>query len=118
MALGDRLKDNLAGAARMAAHLATGPLHSHERRTWGATPDEVSATLSGDGAEAHAAPVDGAPPYDVRFLTPAPGELDVFRLERFSGVYALGRCTPGEHTYSSVLEDAARLAGELLGEGT
>lgn len=48
MALGDRLKDNLAGAARMAAHLATGPLHSHERRTWGATPDEVSATLGGD----------------------------------------------------------------------
>ncbi|MBB5234390.1 FAD-dependent oxidoreductase [Deinococcus budaensis] len=67
------------------------------------------------GAEQRAAGVEGAPPYDVRFLTPAPGELDGFRLERFSGVYALGRCTPGEHTYASVLEDAARLAAELSG---
>ncbi|AKT51212.1 hypothetical protein [Arsenicicoccus sp. oral taxon 190] len=48
MGIGDRLRDNLTGAARMAAHLATGPLHSQERRTWGATPEEVEATLPGD----------------------------------------------------------------------
>jgi len=69
------------------------------------------------GGEQRAAGVDGAPPYDVRFLTPAPGELNGFRLGRFDRVYALGRCTPGDHTYGSVLEDAARLAAELLGEG-
>lgn len=68
------------------------------------------------GAEGTAAGVEGAPPYDVRFLTPAPGELAGFRLRRFERVYALGRCTPGEPTYTSVLEDAARLAGELLEE--
>ncbi|WP_034386641.1 FAD-dependent oxidoreductase [Deinococcus sp. YIM 77859] len=66
------------------------------------------------GAEQTAAGVEGAPPYDVRFLTPAPPELSGFRLTRFERVYALGRCTPGEHTYTSVLEDAARLAEELV----
>lgn len=48
MALVDRFKDDLAGAVRLAAHLATGPVHSQERRTWGATPDEVDAFLVGD----------------------------------------------------------------------
>ncbi|GAA5513156.1 tRNA uridine 5-carboxymethylaminomethyl modification enzyme MnmG [Deinococcus carri] len=67
------------------------------------------------GGEQTAAGVEGAPPYDVRFLTPAPAELDGFRLTRFGRVYALGRCTPGEHTYASVLTDAARLADELVG---
>lgn len=66
------------------------------------------------GGEGTAAGVEGAPPYDVRFLTPAPGELGGFRLTRFERVYAVGRCTPGEHTYASVLTDAARLAAELL----
>ncbi|MCP2014203.1 tRNA U34 5-carboxymethylaminomethyl modifying enzyme MnmG/GidA [Deinococcus sp. HSC-46F16] len=69
------------------------------------------------GAEQEAAGVEGAPPYTVRFLTPAPGELEEFRVTRCDHLYALGRCTPGEHTYRSVLEDAARLAAELLGEG-
>ncbi|GMA14014.1 FAD-binding protein [Deinococcus metallilatus] len=67
------------------------------------------------GGEQTAAGVEGAPPYDVRFLTPAPSELAGFRLARFGRVYALGRCTPGDHTYTSVLEDAARLADELVG---
>jgi tRNA U34 5-carboxymethylaminomethyl modifying enzyme MnmG/GidA len=66
------------------------------------------------GAEGTAAGVEGAPPYDVRFLTPAPSELDGFRLGRFERVYALGRCTPGDHSYTSVLEGAARLAADLL----
>ncbi|WP_019587543.1 FAD-dependent oxidoreductase [Deinococcus apachensis] len=66
------------------------------------------------GAEGTAPAVEGSPPYDVRFLTPAPPELDGFRLTRFDRVYALGRCTPGDHTYASVLTDAARLADELL----
>lgn len=66
------------------------------------------------GAEAHAAAVDGAPPYDVRFLTPAPSELSGFRVGRLARVRMVGRCTPGEHTYASVLGDAARLAAELL----
>ncbi|EYB69563.1 glucose-inhibited division protein A [Deinococcus phoenicis] len=69
------------------------------------------------GGEQTAAGVEGAPPYDVRFLTPAPAELGGFRLLRFDRVYALGRCTPGDHTYASVLTDAARLADELCGGG-
>lgn len=69
------------------------------------------------GAQQTAAGVEGAPPYEVRFLTPAPSELTGFRLVRFGRVYALGRCTPGDHTYASVLEDAARLAEELAGVG-
>lgn len=66
------------------------------------------------GAEATAAGVDGAPPYDVRFLTPAPGELSGFQLTRFDRVRAVGRVLPGDCSYRSVLEDAARLSGELL----
>ncbi|GGM18889.1 FAD-dependent oxidoreductase [Deinococcus aerophilus] len=66
------------------------------------------------GAEATAAGVEGAPPYEVRFLTPAPAELDGFHLKRFDRVHAVGRCLPGEHSYRSVLEDAGRLADELL----
>lgn len=69
------------------------------------------------GAQQTAAGVEGAPPYDVRFLTPAPPEITGFRLTRFARVYALGRCTPGDHTYASVLEDAARLADELAEVG-
>lgn len=66
------------------------------------------------GAEASAPAVGGAPAYDVRFLTPAPSELSGFRLGRFERVYALGRCTAGDHTYASVLHDAERLSAELL----
>ena len=69
------------------------------------------------GAEATAAAVEGAPPYDVRFLTPAPGELDGFRLTRFDRVRAVGRVRPGDCSYHSVLQDAARLATELLDMG-
>ncbi|GGL82984.1 hypothetical protein GCM10010840_20950 [Deinococcus aerolatus] len=66
------------------------------------------------GAEATAAAVEGAPPYDVRFLTPAPGELSGFQLTRFDRVRAVGRMLPGECSYRSVLDDASRLADELL----
>ncbi|MFC4426448.1 FAD-dependent oxidoreductase [Deinococcus navajonensis] len=69
------------------------------------------------GAEQRAPGVDGAPAYDVRFLTPAPGELDGFRLRRLERVRMLGRCLPGEHSYESVLQDAARLAEDLLTSG-
>lgn len=69
------------------------------------------------GGEQTAKAVEGAPAYDVRFLTPAPAELSGFRLGRFEEVYALGRCTPGEHTYASVLSDAATLSRELLEAG-
>lgn len=65
------------------------------------------------GAEQEARGVDGSPDYAVRFLTPAPSELDGFRVNRLERVRMLGRCTPGDHTYASVLRDAARLAGEL-----
>ncbi|MFC3831763.1 MULTISPECIES: FAD-dependent oxidoreductase [Deinococcus] len=68
------------------------------------------------GAERTAAAVDGAPAYDVRFLTPAPSELDGFRVPRLNRVRMVGQCTPGEHTYASVLTDAARLAADLLGD--
>lgn len=69
------------------------------------------------GGEQTARGVDGAPDYDVRFLTPAPGELSGFRLRRLERVWLLGRAAPGEHSYASVLRDAARLAGELLEVG-
>ena len=69
------------------------------------------------GAEQTAQGVDGAADYDVRFLTPAPTELDGFRVKRLDRVRMVGRCTPGEHTYASVLQDAARLAAGVLGEG-
>lgn len=65
--------------------------------------------------EAHS--TDDAPGYEVRFQILAPGELDGFRVRRMDNVYALGRCTPGDHTYASVLEEAARLAAELLQGG-
>ncbi|WP_309571304.1 FAD-dependent oxidoreductase [Deinococcus sp.] len=66
------------------------------------------------GAERTAAGVDGAPAYDVRFLTPAPSELSGFHVNRLERVRMLGQCAPGEHTYASVLTDAAQLAGEML----
>ncbi|WP_291430349.1 FAD-dependent oxidoreductase [Deinococcus sp.] len=56
------------------------------------------------------------PPYEVRFLTPAPTELDGFRVNRLERVRMLGQCTPGDHTYASVLQDAARLADELTAD--
>lgn len=67
------------------------------------------------GGAQEAPPSEGAPGYEVRFLTLAPAELSGFRVSRFEAVWALGRCTPGEHSYRSVLEDAARLAAELPG---
>ncbi|CAM3283833.1 FAD-dependent oxidoreductase [Deinococcus saxicola] len=69
------------------------------------------------GSEATAAAVEGAPPYDVRFLTPAPGELDGFQLTRFDRVRAVGRVLPAACSYRSVLEDASRLSAELLAAG-
>lgn len=63
------------------------------------------------------ATVPGASDYEVRFLTLPGGELEGFRLRRFERVWALGQVTAGTHTYGSVLEDAARLASELLGAG-
>ncbi|WP_420594581.1 FAD-dependent oxidoreductase [Deinococcus sp.] len=65
-------------------------------------------------ASAEATSVDDAPSYEVKFQILAPGELDGFQIRRLDHGYALGRCTPGEHTYASVLEDAAKLAAELL----
>lgn len=65
------------------------------------------------GAAQEAAAVEGAPPYEVRFLTLAGSELDGFRVERFSELYALGRCTPQGDSYRRVLEDAAALAMQL-----
>ncbi|WP_407540381.1 FAD-dependent oxidoreductase [Deinococcus radiomollis] len=52
--------------------------------------------------------------YEVRFLTVPAAELDGFLLRRCGAVYALGQMTAGEHSYASVLGDAARLAAELL----
>lgn len=54
-----------------------------------------------------------SPGYAVRFLTPAPAEVEGFRLRRFERLYAVGRCLAGEATYRSVLEDAAQLAQQL-----
>lgn len=49
-------------------------------------------------------------PYTVRFQVFDPAELEGFRLKRVPGLYALGRCTPGTHTYQSVVQDAIQLA--------
>lgn len=65
------------------------------------------------GAAQEAAAVEGAPPYEVRFLTLAESELDGFRVSRLDYIYALGRCTPHSDSYRRVLEDAAALAAEL-----
>ncbi|AWN23709.1 tRNA uridine 5-carboxymethylaminomethyl modification protein GidA [Deinococcus irradiatisoli] len=65
-------------------------------------------------ASGEAQPAPGAPDYEVRFQVLAASELSGFALRRFDQVWALGRCTPGEHTYASVLHDAARLAEVLL----
>ncbi|WP_407569191.1 FAD-dependent oxidoreductase [Deinococcus altitudinis] len=71
--------------------------------SWGLwlTPTERQ-TASGEGA------------YEVRFLTVPAAEQDDFLLRRTDAVYALGQMTAGEHSYASVLRDAARLAAELL----
>lgn len=79
--------------------------------------DDLSRAVLLVGDEQEAPAADGAPAYTVRFLTPARRELQGFRLGRFEHVYALGRCTPGEHTYDRVLVDAAQLAEELLASG-
>ena len=57
---------------------------------------------------------DGIPGYEVRFLTVPAAEQGGFLLRRSDAVYALGQMTAGEHSYASVLGDAARLAAELL----
>lgn len=69
---------------------------------------------SGEAQETEVHNSGDAPGYEVRFQILAPGELDGFRVRRLDHGYALGRCTPGDHTYASVLEDAAKLAAELL----
>ncbi|MVN87721.1 FAD-binding protein [Deinococcus sp. HMF7620] len=68
------------------------------------------------GAERRAEGEGVEPPYDVRFLTPAPGELDGFRVGRLDRIRMLGQCVPGDHSYASVLTDAARLATDLVTE--
>ena len=76
--------------------------------------DDLTASgiwLTGSERRAEGAGVE--PPYEVRFLTPAPTELDGFRVNRLERVRMLGQCTPGDHTYASVLHDAARLADDL-----
>lgn len=55
-----------------------------------------------------------AQPYEVRFQVLQTGDLDGFALRRLDHTYALGRCVAGQHTYASVLQDAAYLAERLL----
>ena len=50
------------------------------------------------------------PGYEVKFQTLAAAELEGFQVKKLDQVYALGRCTAGDHTYRSVLQDAASLA--------
>lgn len=66
-------------------------------------------------AERRTSPGAGeAPAYEVRFLTVPANELDGFRLRRTDLVYSVGQMNAGEHSYASVLHDAARLAEDLL----
>ena len=67
-----------------------------------------------DALEQIAPTLEGALPYSVRFKSFAASELEGFKLKRLEGVYALGRCTVGEHTYSSVLRNAHQLLKELV----
>ena len=79
------------------------------------TAHGIHLTYASGEAQGTASPGTGdAPGYEVRFQIIAPGELDGFRIKRLDHGYALGRCTPGDHSYASVLADAASLATELL----
>ncbi len=67
-----------------------------------------------DSLEQIAPTLEGGLPYSVRFKTFKNEELEGFKLGRLEGVYALGRCFGGEHTYLSVVQDAHKLLEELL----
>lgn len=56
----------------------------------------------------------GSLPYRVHYQTLAPSELEGFRIKRLPQTYALGRCTSGEHSYTSLLDDAAKLLSSLI----
>lgn len=54
-----------------------------------------------------------AVPYTVTFQTLNADELEGFQLKRIPGLYAVGRCVAGDHTYQSVVQDALKLAEVL-----
>lgn len=56
---------------------------------------------------------DGSVPYSVAYETFASSELSGFACTRFEGVYAVGRCRPGDASYERVLAEAAALAAQL-----
>lgn len=74
--------------------------------------EQLAQTLTLLPAQQTTPPHAEAPTYSVDFQTLAASELRGFQVPKLGQVYAVGRCTEGEHTYRSVLEDAARLAAE------
>ncbi|MFC6591651.1 FAD-dependent oxidoreductase [Deinococcus lacus] len=111
----------LAAGAFLKARLLVGGTLEDAGRLSEVAYDDLAHDLARSGlylvgAAQQAGAVGGAPPYEVRFLTLADSELEGFRVPRIEGLYALGRCTAGDHSYGSVLRDAAQLAAELLAD--
>lgn len=111
----------LAAGSFLGARLGIGEVVEEAGRLGEVAYDFLWRDLAARGV-AFAAREDGASgeagslPYTVRYHTLALGELDGFRVARWPGVYALGRCTPGELDYAATLQRAAELAAEMGGE--
>ena len=111
----------LAVGSFLRARLTLGAFEEEAGRLSEVAYDFLADDLSGQGVplaprEDTAQGMDGAPAYSVRYATFPPEELNGFALTRWPDAFALGRCTPGEHTYTSVLADAARLAEQFTKE--
>ncbi|ADV68487.1 FAD-dependent oxidoreductase [Deinococcus maricopensis] len=111
----------LAAGSFLRARLRLGAFEEEAGRLSEVAYDFLADDLTAQGVPlaeredaAHSA--SGAPAYTVRYSTFTAGDLDGFAFTRWPGAFAVGRCTPGEHTYASVLTDAARLADHLTKE--
>lgn len=108
----------LAVGAFLKGRLLIGETMEEAGRLSEVAYDFLAENLAAQGvyltyAAAQVQPTNDAPEYEVRFQVLDASELLGSALRRFDRVYALGRCTPGDHTYTSVLQDAATLAAQL-----
>ncbi len=108
----------LAVGSFLRARLTVGTLTEDAGRLSEVAYDFLADDLSAQGVvlqDAHAVAEggEGAPAYTVTHQVLAPTELDGARLRRFEGVYAVGRCCPGDWTYARCVTEAAALAEAL-----
>ena len=113
----------LAVGSFLMGRVIIGNTEEHAGRLSEVAYDDLYQNLSAQGLEfdllEQVAPtLEGGLPYSVRFKTFATSEVEGFKLKRLGSVYALGRCTGGEHTYSSVLLDAHNLLRTLQNKST